>query len=176
MSALAPTPFQHEEGSDTTVFDNEFVTVNESVDGAPIVQVGTGTGAVALVCRGDKVLMIRESRYATGSVEWELPRGGTLDGEEPLAAAVRSTEGKSGVDVYPEDAVFLGTVAPDGEILTTEVFVYVLNVPRSTKIRASADEARWVDKSELLASCLDGSVQDAFTCLAVLRARLKGMI
>jgi ADP-ribose pyrophosphatase YjhB (NUDIX family) len=176
VNVLTPTPFQQEDGSGTAVFSNDFVTVNESVDGVPIVQVGTGTGAVALVCRGDKVLMIRENRYATGSVEWELPRGGTLEGEEPLAAAVRSAEGKSGVDVYPEDAVFLGTVAPDGEILSTEVFVYVLHVPRSTKIRASADEAKWVDKSELFESCLDGSVQDSFTCLAVLRARLKGLI
>lgn len=176
MSSLTPTPLQHEDESGTAVFGNDFVTVNESADGSSIVQVGTGTGAVALVYRGDKILMVRENRYATGSVEWELPRGGTLEGEEPLSAAVRSVEGKSGVDVYPEDSVLLGTVNPDGEILTTEVFLYALMVPLSAKIRASPDEAKWFDTAELLAACLDGSVQDSFTCLAVMRAKLQGLI
>lgn len=45
-----------------------------------------------------------------------------------------------------------------------------------TQETGEVDEARWVEIEELVEAGNDGRVQDNFTCLAVMRARPKGLI
>lgn len=177
MNRLDPSHISAEPTSPE--FENDFISITSTPSGAnqsTTVRVGTGFGAVALVLRGTKVLMVNEVRYAIGSEAWELPRGGSAENEDPIETAVRCVEGKTGITLATEGVVSLGIVSPDAEILTTQVSIYSFEAPRNAKIYVSAAESKWFDADELVQSCLDGSVEDSFTCIAVLRARLKGLI
>ena len=179
MSTLEPSAFAAvSDAGGAPDFQNGFITVESSREDPEkkIVTVGTGSGAVALVRQGKRILLLKQPRYAVGQDEWELPRGGTEPGEGTLDAALRCVEGKTGLVVDPATAMPLGTLTPDAEILTTVVALYVLQVPTGTRIPVGPDTAQWVDAAELVEQCLDGIVQDAFTCAAVLRARLSGLI
>lgn len=158
------------------VFANEFISLRDSGNSEHAeVTVGTGRGAVALVRSNGRVLMVRTPRYATGNFEWELPRGGSLEDESPVDTAARCVEGWAGITVDADNAVSLGTMNPDAEILTNEVAMFVLDASES-KIRANHENARWTDTEELVDACLNGEIEDAFSCMTVLRARLNGVI
>jgi ADP-ribose pyrophosphatase len=44
----------------------------------------------------DRILMVRQYRYAVRQWLWELPQGGCHEGEDPLAAAARETLEETG--------------------------------------------------------------------------------
>lgn len=175
MRPLEPTVMDADV-ADGPLFENDFVHVVTSATGdRAAVTVGTGNGAVALVLASGRILMIRTPRYAIGSLEWELPRGGALEDEPLLETAARCVEGWSGVTVDIASAVPLGTMNPDAEILTNEVALFVLDAVTS-KIRFNHENTQWVDEEKLIDACLSGEIEDSFTCMAVLRARLNGVI
>lgn len=159
-----------------SVFVNEFVSVNSSSDGERVkLTVGTGRGAVSLVRSTSNILMIRTPRYATGSMEWALPRGGSMDDETVAETAVRCVEGWTGVLVDEGSVIHLGNMNPDPEILTTEVSLYAMEA-RGGKIRTNHEDSKWVAVEELVTACIEGEIEDSFTCIAVLRARISGVI
>lgn len=163
-------------GKAVPVFANEFMSLKTSDDGKHAeMTVGNGRGAVALVRSSTKILMIRTPRYATGSVEWALPRGGSWGDETGVETAMRCVEGWTGVNVDPESAVHLGDMNPDSEILTNEVALFIMEA-RSSKVRTNHENSKWVAIEELVAACIDGEIEDSFTCMAVLRARINGNI
>jgi ADP-ribose pyrophosphatase YjhB (NUDIX family) len=160
----------------TPVFANEFVSLKTSDDGEHMeVTVGTGRGAVALVRSNSKVLMIRTPRYATGSMEWALPRGGSLEDESGVETAIRCVEGWTGISVDEESVVHLGGMNPDPEVLTNEVALFVMEA-RSSKVRANHVDSKWVAIEELVTACIEGEIEDSFTCIAVLRSRINRII
>jgi ADP-ribose pyrophosphatase YjhB (NUDIX family) len=175
LSNLIREPFDPA-GMLTPVFANEFVSLKTSVDGEHVeVTVGTGRGAAVLVRSSNKILMIRTPRYATGRMEWALPRGGSMKDELALETAMRCVEGWTGVTVDPESAIHLGDMNPDPEVLTNSVELFVVEA-RSSKVRANHEDSKWVAIEELVAACVEGEIEDSFTCMAVLRARINGIV
>lgn len=175
MSALSPLPLEPSTAG-SPVFSNDFISVQETgIEGRVAVTVGTGSGAVALVRRNGKTLMVRHPRYATDSLEWELPRASSLEGEAPLETVQRCVEGWTGVQVDTSSALSLGVIFPDPEIITNKVSIHLVEA-MSTLVRVNHENVRWVDTETLVDSCLSGEVEDAFTCTAVLRARIKELI
>ena len=173
--SLETEVFKSEETGVDPVFANDFVSMEYSNDGSLLITVGTGLGAVALVRRSGKILMIRTPRYATGSFEWELPRGGSLEDESAVETAARCVEGWTGVTVDESSVIHLGVMNPDPELLTNEVSLLLLDTLNST-VRTNHENVKWVGIEELVAACLNGEIEDSFTCMAVLRARLNAMI
>lgn len=158
------------------VFANDFISLKTSSDGESVeVTVGNGKGAVALVRSGNKVLMLRTPRYATGSMEWAFPRGGSLDDESGAETAVRCVEGWTGITLDEESIESLGEMYPDPEILTNEVSLFTMTA-RSSKVRANHEHVKWVDAEELVTACVEGEIEDSFTCMAMLRARINGIL
>jgi ADP-ribose pyrophosphatase len=181
---LASTPIV-ENNSDAgtgVVFQNRYLSIDmvPSRFGAfTTVKNGTGRGAAVLLLRDGKVMMVRQPRYALGENTWELPRGGSMEGEDNSAAALRELREETGEDGQLEGLVSLGNIQPDTGILNTEagLFMSTINAPAENHVDdGEIDNIMWVDADELVDACVDGTIKDSFTCVAVMRARLKGLI
>lgn len=157
------------------IFANDHVSLRSSGDGHVAVTVGSGYGAVALVFRNGKVLVVRTPRYATDTLEWELPRAGSLKSESAVDTAARCVEGWTGVRVHEGTAIPLGTVTPDPELLTNEVSLLFMHAA-SGSILTNHENAKWVDVEALVSACVEDEIKDSFTVITVLRARLNGLI
>ena len=134
-----------------------------------------GAAGVLPFVDDDHVLLVRQRRYITGEVTWEMPTGGIDPGEDPLDAAARElaeetgfragrlralnrhTTSKSVVDEWAQ--LF---VAEDLTALTPEAAAALAHDDSevlSHHVVAWDDLVRWV---------LDGTVVDAMTIIAVL--------
>jgi ADP-ribose pyrophosphatase len=139
---------------------------------------GTGGGAAVLVVRDGKVLMVSQPRYATGEVNWEIPRGGANEGEDFADAALRELKEETGEEGTLEGLVSLGNIQPDTGILNTEagLFISTSNSASESVSDGEIDSLQWVDVDEVVEACVDGTIKDSFTCVAVMRARLRGLL
>jgi hypothetical protein len=66
-------------------------------------------------------------------------------------------------------------VTPDPELLTNEVTLLFMHAATGT-ILTNHENAKWVDAEALVTACLEDEIKDSFTVVAVLRARLNGLI
>ncbi|MEU5974961.1 NUDIX domain-containing protein [Streptomyces sp. NPDC047315] len=89
--------------SERTVYENRWVRVNmadvELPDGQHLdhTVIRLRPVAVAAVVNADnEVLLLWRHRFITGAWGWELPSGGTGEGEDPAAAAAREFEEETG--------------------------------------------------------------------------------
>ena len=165
-----------------TVFSNRYLKVElvpSRFGPFTTIKNGTGGGAAVLVVRDGKVLMVTQPRYATGEANWEIPRGGANVGEDFAEAALRELKEETGEEGTVEGLVSLGNIQPDNGILNTEagLFLSTSNVPTDkAESDGEIDNLQWVDVDEVVEACVDGTIKDSFTCVAVMRARLKGLL
>ncbi|MFI1830658.1 NUDIX domain-containing protein [Streptomyces sp. NPDC020412] len=89
--------------SERTVYENRWVRVNmadvELPDGRHLdhTVIRLRPVAVAAVVNAEnEVLLLWRHRFITGAWGWELPSGGTGEGEDPAAAAAREFEEETG--------------------------------------------------------------------------------
>ncbi|MFF9554716.1 NUDIX domain-containing protein [Streptomyces albus] len=127
-----------------TVYENRWVQVNmadvELPDGRHLDHTVIRLRPVAVatvVNERNEVLLLWRHRFITGAWGWELPSGGTGEGEDPAAAAAREFEEETGW--RPGPMRLLLTVDPMPGISTSHHRVY------------------WSDTAELV-----GDPQDAF--------------
>ncbi|AXK35652.1 NUDIX domain-containing protein [Streptomyces armeniacus] len=86
-----------------TVYENRWVTVNMAdvalPDGRRLDHTVIRLRPVAVatvVNERNEVLLLWRHRFITGAWGWELPSGGTAEGEDPAAAAAREFEEETG--------------------------------------------------------------------------------
>lgn len=185
VTDLAATPINEDNSEEGTgvVFANRYLKIEmvPSRFGAfTTVKNGSGGGAAVLLLRDGKVMMVRQPRYAIGENTWELPRGGSKEGEDNSVAALRELKEETGEEGQMEGLVSLGNIQPDTGILNTEAGLFMSTINTSTgenyDEEGEIDNTKWVDVDELVEACVDGTIKDSFTCVAVMRARLKGLI
>lgn len=185
VTDLAATPINEDNSEEGTgvVFANRYLKIEmvPSRFGAfTTVKNGSGGGAAVLLLRDGKVMMVRQPRYAIGENTWELPRGGSKEGEDNSVAALRELKEETGEEGHMEGLVSLGNIQPDTGILNTEAGLFMSTINTSTgenyDEEGEIDNTKWVDVDELVEACVDGTIKDSFTCVAVMRARLKGLI
>lgn len=183
---LVPAPLTREPQAPTSLaWRNTWVAVEmrDSHFGPfTTVRPGTGRGAVSLIVHRGQALVVRQPRYAVGLACWEAPRGGSKSGECLTATALREATEETGIDLAASSATELGTLHPDTGLLQTEVSLILITLPDAAEVAPThatdgeVDQVRWVKVEDLVAACADGTVSDAFTVAAVLRAHARGLL
>lgn len=165
------------------VYTNRFITVSLIPSRfGPFTQVqsGAGTGAAILLVRDGYVMMVKQPRYAVGQSMWEIPRGSADAMEDLASSALRELVEETGITADYVNLLSLGNIHPDTGILNTEVGLFLATLPDGhtgqQPTTTEIDSLAWIKADALVEACADGRIKDAFTNLAVMRARLKGLI
>lgn len=95
--------------------------------------------AVLPVLPGGKIALNRNFRHATRSWEYELPRGGLMEGESPEEGALRETQEETGLLV--DHLEFLGYINPDSGMTGSVVPVYLAKITEKTLATPEDSEA-----------------------------------
>lgn len=130
-----------------------------------------GVGILALD-DNDCVPMVRQYRYAFSEHLWELPAGKREAGEEPLVTAKRELLEEVGATA--ERWLPLGEVIPSPGCYAEKLYLFLARGLTFGDTHPDDDEflttAR-IPFSELSDACLSGTVTDAKTVIAVLKAK-----
>lgn len=117
----------------------------------------------------NKVLLVRQFRFGTERLEWEIPGGVVESGESPLDAGIRELKEESGF--AGDTAKVLGTLSPNPAIQSnTLTMVLVENaVPvAEQQLDPMEDiEVRLVDIDEMITMIKEKEIRHSFTCNAL---------
>jgi len=159
------------------VYENPWITVREDKvvrpDGNPgiysVVQTRIATGAVALT-QNDEIYLVGQYRYPLEHYSWEIPEGGTDEGESALDAAKRELQEEAGVTAAHWEPL-------GGEIALSNCHSsergYLFLATGITEGEASPDgteqlKVKKVPLDEAMAMIDRGDITDAMTLLALL--------
>ncbi len=130
------------------------------------------SGGSAILCeKDDKILMVRQFRYAYKEEIWEIPAGKVNRGEDPEKTAVRELEEECGVKAGNIKLLF--TVYPSPGYTTEILRIYKATDIKEGEAKLDEDEfltACWVEKSKLREMVKNGDIKDAKTLIALLFA------
>ena len=123
----------------------------------------------------DKVLMVRQYRYALKEELWELPAGKLEKDEDPFEAAKRELEEECGLtaDHYTPLGEFYPTVGYDTEI----IYMWVATGLHTTQMHLDDDEFLTPDRIPLAKAyemVMSGEIKDGKTIAGVLK--LKALV
>ena len=137
-----------------------------------------GAAAVVPFVDAERILMIRQYRFAVGGVIWEVPAGKLDPGEAPEACAARELEEETGYRA--------GRIERTGEILTTPGFTderiwlfcaWELEAGRAAREPAELIELCEVELSRALEMIQRGEIVDAKSIVALWHAaRRAGLL
>ena len=120
----------------------------------------------------DKVLMVRQYRYALKEELWELPAGKLEKDEDPFEAAKRELEEECGLtaDHYTSLGEFYPTVGYDTEI----IYTWVATGLHETHMHLDADEFLTPDRVPLEKAyemVMRGEIKDGKTIAGILKLK-----
>ncbi|WP_406269910.1 NUDIX hydrolase [Streptomyces sp. NBC_00191] len=132
-------------------------------------------GCVVLPLLDGEVVLVEHFRHATRSWLWEVPRGfGTrgLAGEQNAAKELREEIGADVRELIP-----LGSVHPDSGAVGDRVLLYAARIDAIGALALGEGIRRTLTVSFAEAEEMvgDGRITDAFTIVALSRARLAGV-
>jgi ADP-ribose pyrophosphatase len=135
-----------------------------------VVTTGRAVGVLPFVDR-DHVLLVRQRRYVTGAVTWEMPTGGAHADEAPAAAAQRELVEETGLRARRLAPVT--TFVSSKSILDETAHLFVGWDLEEGDGTAGPDpteviECRHVPFDEAVHLVVSGEVVDAMTVIAVL--------
>jgi len=133
-------------------------------------------GAVALVAidEDDRVLLVKQYRYATGRTMTEIPAGTLEPGEAPIACAVRELTEETGYSATRIERI--GGIYPSPGFCTEYIHFFVATGLAHGTARPEADEqieAELVPWAEALRRVRDGEIHDAKSVSALLLVDAK---
>lgn len=130
-------------------------------------------GVVIAAIQEDKILLVKQFRYATGETQIELPAGRLEKGEDPLLAAQRELLEETGYTASKWESL--------GYIFTTfgicNEKLHLFKAEDLTFVKQQPDEGEIIDYfecelSEVYKMIKNGTINDAKTICALLRIDL----
>ena len=135
-------------------------------------EIVTHGGGSAILCeKDDKILLVRQFRYAYKEEIWEIPAGKINSGEDPKDTAFRELEEECGIKADEMELLF--SVYPSPGYTSEIIRIYRAKGLTESKVKLDEDEflvARWVEKSRLSEMIKSGEIKDAKTLVALLVA------
>ncbi len=131
-------------------------------------------GACVLYVKDEKVLLVRQYRYAYGESIYELPAGKLEKGEDPAKAAARELEEEAGLRADKLQLLYLVYPTPG----YTNEKLYVFEAVSATETQKCLDEGEFLDVEYLPLSTVEemlkrGEIRDAKTIIALQAYFLK---
>lgn len=130
-------------------------------------------GIVAIDVR-DRVLLVGQYRYTLERYSWEIPAGGSVQGEDPLAAAHRELKEETG---YSADSMRLLIHAHmSNSISDEEGYCYLagnLHEGRAFPEGSEAIRLHWLDFNDALRAISSHEISDALTILGLQQAAIS---
>ena len=125
-------------------------------------------GACVLYVRDEKVLFVRQYRYAYGESIYEIPAGKLEKGEDPKKAAARELEEEAGVKTDSLELLFL--MYPTPGYTNEKIYIYYAKDGQETTNRL--DEGEFLDvvyiPIETVRQMLkNGEIKDGKTIIAL---------
>jgi ADP-ribose pyrophosphatase len=132
-------------------------------------------GGVCILALTDenKVVMVRQFRYAHRIVQLEVPAGKLEFGEDPRECGIRELAEETGYEAGSFE--FFGKMLPTPAYVGEVIHIYIAR--ELNKIGQKLDEDEFlevveVDFDEAVKMVLDGEITDGKTQIALLKARL----
>lgn len=128
-----------------------------------------GGGSAILCEKDDKILMVRQFRYAYKETIWEIPAGKVNAGEDPMETAFRELEEEAGIKADKMELLF--SVYPSPGYTSEIVRIYRATGLHKSDKHLDEDEflsAEWVEKSRVREMIKSGEIKDAKTLIALL--------
>lgn len=163
------------------IYDNPWMTVFENdvlnVVGTPKVYSTVhikrkATGVVAIDDKG-WIFLVGQQRYPLNLYSWELPEGGTDEGEEPLEAIKRELKEEAGVSARDWKQIAMLHLS---NMLFDEVaygfLATGLTVGEAEPEESEVLELKHLPFSEALAMVMDGRITDAISVALILKVRV----
>lgn len=88
----------------------------------------------------EKIIFIRNYRFAIGIHSWELPRGFIDDGENSLKAALRELKEETGYQGKLENCTPIGQVFPDTSVINNYLPVILVHLSSNQKTNDPLDK------------------------------------
>ena len=131
-------------------------------------------GACVLYVENEKVLLVKQYRYAYGEVLYEIPAGKLENGEDPKFAAARELEEEAGLKTDDLELLFVDYPSPG----YTNEKIYIYQAKNAVKTAQNLDDgefltAEWVSLKNAKEMLYNGEIKDGKTVIALLSYFLK---
>lgn len=127
-----------------------------------------GGAAVLCITEENKVLLIKQFRYAYNEILYEIPAGKLEKEEDPLSAAQREFEEETGNVAL--DMSYLTTIYPTCGYSSEKIYLYLVTKFQKTETHFDEDEVIepiWLDLKDVLSMIERGEIKDAKTICAI---------
>jgi ADP-ribose pyrophosphatase len=138
----------------------------------PVLTVGVAVGVLAFV-DDERVVLVRQYRHLQRGTAWELPGGGALPGEDPMAAAQRELREEGGYRAGRLE--YLTRFHPSPAYLDETGYCYVARDLTPDPLPADDDEffeRAVVPFAEVLRMVVADEITESFSKVTILRYAL----
>ena len=157
------------------LYDGKILKLNKDQVSLPDGNTGireyvTHSGGSAILCvKDNKVLLVKQYRYAYREEIWEIPAGKLNPNEDPMQTAIRELEEEGGILASKVEKLF--DVYPTPGYSNEIIRIYKATEFIETKAHLDQDEfltAKWFDLSEVKKMIDNGEIKDGKSLIALL--------
>jgi ADP-ribose pyrophosphatase len=128
-----------------------------------------GGAGVLCITPDNKVLLIKQFRYAYDEIMYEIPAGKLEPNEDPKLAAIRELEEETGMKA--SNVELLNVMYPTCGYSAEKIYIYLATDCVRTKTNLDEDEfiiEEYIDFDKALEMVNDGTIKDAKTICALM--------